>query len=116
VVFEDVWKKGDVAKWLDEFQGKVNERAGSDYLKFTAEVWGEDRDDGTVHEMVSGVVLVKEWRALLLSTPEEEPATQIPQQGKRTYRGVLHGDSIRSDEKASFIDNWNCGVREAMDG
>lgn len=52
VVFDGDLKKGDVGAWLNEFQGSVNELAGSDFLRFTAEVWGKDKDDDSVHEMV----------------------------------------------------------------
>ena len=37
---------GDVGDWLKMFQAEVDELVGSNYLKFTAEVWGEDKYDG----------------------------------------------------------------------
>ena len=43
MVFDGNLKGGDVAKWLSGFQVKVNELAGSNYLKFTAKVWGKDK-------------------------------------------------------------------------
>jgi hypothetical protein len=53
IVFEGELKKKDVANWLDNFQARVDELAGSNFLNFTAEVWGADKDDGMLHKAVS---------------------------------------------------------------
>ena len=55
VIFEGNLKAGNVADWLRKFQQRVNELAGSDFLKFTAEVWGMDKDDGNTY----GAVMVR---------------------------------------------------------
>ena len=35
------------------FQAEVDELAGSNYLNFTAQVWGEDKNDGNIQEAVT---------------------------------------------------------------
>ena len=38
--------------WLKMFQAEVDKLVGSNYLKFTAKVWGEDKCDGSIQEAV----------------------------------------------------------------
>jgi len=49
-VFEGNWMAGDVNDWLGAFQRRVNELAESEFLEFTAEVWGANKDDGRKHQ------------------------------------------------------------------
>jgi hypothetical protein len=43
---------GEVAKWLGIFQARVNHLADSKFLEFTAEIWGNDKDDGKKYKAV----------------------------------------------------------------
>ncbi len=51
-VFKGSKTTGKVASWLGTFQERVNNLAGSEFLEFTAEVWGNDKDDGNKHKAV----------------------------------------------------------------
>ena len=53
MVFKGNLKVSDIGEWLQEFQNKVNDLAGLDYLKFTAEVWGKAKYDGKVQKAVT---------------------------------------------------------------
>jgi hypothetical protein len=52
VVFKGPLTTSEVAKWLGIFQVRVNNLANSKFLEFTAEVWGNDRDDGRKYKAV----------------------------------------------------------------
>jgi hypothetical protein len=52
VVFKGLVTTSKVAKWLGIFQARVNNLADSKFLEFTAEVWGNDRDDGRKYKAV----------------------------------------------------------------
>ena len=52
-IFKGNLKAGNVEDWLRMFQVEVNKLGGSDYLKFTAKVWGEDKHDGSIQEAVT---------------------------------------------------------------
>jgi hypothetical protein len=43
---------GEIANWLSIFQERVNNLAGSEFLEFTAEIWGNDKDDARKHKAV----------------------------------------------------------------
>jgi hypothetical protein len=43
----------EMAEWLGTFQTRVDEIAESNFLKFTAEVWGRDKDDGRKYKSVT---------------------------------------------------------------
>jgi hypothetical protein len=51
-VFKGSKTTSEVAVWLGIFQRRVNNLAGSEFLEFTAEVWGNDKDDGRKHKAV----------------------------------------------------------------
>jgi len=53
VVLNGNWSKQDVVQWLEQFQKKIDDIAGSHFLKFTAVVWGMEKDDGTVSEAIT---------------------------------------------------------------
>ena len=46
-------KKKDVTNWLVSFQQALNIYATNDFLKFTATIWGGDRDDESKNQMVN---------------------------------------------------------------
>ena len=52
VIFEGNLKASKVGNWLKMFQAEVDKLAGSNYLKFTAKVWGEDKNDESIQEVV----------------------------------------------------------------
>jgi hypothetical protein len=52
-VFNGVKTTGEVAEWLSRFQARLDKLAGSNYLQFTAEVWGADKDDGRKYKAVT---------------------------------------------------------------
>jgi hypothetical protein len=52
VVFKGSKTTGKVASWLGTFQERVNDLAGSEFLEFTTDVWGNDKDDGRKHKPV----------------------------------------------------------------
>ena len=52
-VFKGNLKASNIGEWLQEFQNKVNDLARSDYLKFTAKIWGKDKYDGKVQKAVT---------------------------------------------------------------
>jgi hypothetical protein len=43
---------GKIVNWLSTFQDRVNNLAVSEFLEFTAEVWGNNKDDGRKHRAV----------------------------------------------------------------
>jgi hypothetical protein len=51
-VFKGSKTTGKIANWLSIFQYRVNNLAGSEFLEFTAEVWGNKKDDGRKHKAV----------------------------------------------------------------
>jgi hypothetical protein len=51
-VFKGLVTTSEVAKWLGIFQIRVNNLADSKFLEFTAEVWGNDRDNGRKYKAV----------------------------------------------------------------
>jgi hypothetical protein len=51
-VFKASKTTGKVANWLGTFQERVNDLAGSEFLEFTVEVWGNDKDNGRKHKAV----------------------------------------------------------------
>jgi len=53
-IFEGDLKKSGITGWLDGFQHNINELAGSDFLHFTASIWGSDKDDGATSN-VAGI-------------------------------------------------------------
>jgi hypothetical protein len=53
VVFRNKLSKAEVAMWLKKFQERVNELAESEFLRFTAVIWGNDKEDGMKHNNVS---------------------------------------------------------------
>ena len=52
MIFKGNLKASEVENWLKMFQVEVDKLAGSNYLKFTAKVWGEDKNDGSIQEAV----------------------------------------------------------------
>ena len=53
VVFKDNLLKSEVAVWLERFQERIEELAESKFLKFTAVIWGNDKEDGKKYNNVS---------------------------------------------------------------
>jgi hypothetical protein len=51
VVFKGSKMTGEIAT-LGTFQDRVNNLAGSEFLEFTADVWGKNKDDGRKHRAV----------------------------------------------------------------
>jgi hypothetical protein len=51
-VFKGSKTTGEIANWLSIFQERVSNLAGSEFLEFTAEIWGKDKDDGRKHKAV----------------------------------------------------------------
>jgi hypothetical protein len=52
MIFKGPVTTSEVAKWLGIFQARVNNLADSKFLEFTAEVWGNDRDNGRKYKAV----------------------------------------------------------------
>ena len=52
VVFKDNLVKSEVAVWLEWFQERIDELAESKFLKFTAVIWGNDKEDGKKYNNV----------------------------------------------------------------
>ena len=52
VVFKDNLLKSEVAVWLERFQERIDELAESKFLKFTAVIWGNDKEDGKKYNNV----------------------------------------------------------------
>jgi len=46
-IFKGQWMKSDIVLWLATFQQRINNLADSNFLKFTAVIWGSERDDET---------------------------------------------------------------------
>jgi hypothetical protein len=74
----------------------VNNLAGSEFLEFTAEVWGNDKDDGNKHKAVKakkrllsmfryGNVLVSQKYSAIQSGLERESGIKIPKSWQYTY-------------------------------
>jgi hypothetical protein len=51
-VFKGSKRTGEIAKWLSTVQDRVHNIAGSEFLDFTAEVWGNNKNDGRKHRAV----------------------------------------------------------------
>jgi hypothetical protein len=51
-VFKGSKTTSKIASWLGTFQERVNDLAGSEFLEFTVEVWGNDKDNGRKHKAV----------------------------------------------------------------
>ena len=52
MIFKGPVTTSEVAKWLGIFQARVNHLADSKFLDFTAEIWGNDKDDGKNYKAV----------------------------------------------------------------
>ena len=53
VVFKDNLLKSEVATWLEQFQERIDELVESKFLKFTAVIWGNDKEDGKRYNNLS---------------------------------------------------------------
>jgi hypothetical protein len=128
-VFKGPVTTSEVAKWLGIFQARVNNLADSKFLEFTAEVWGNDRDDGWKEVQSSwnnkqrlffvsryGNVLVSGRQSTIQSTPKREPSTEISQSRKYAHRCMFRCHSYRSHEKTSISYNKNREIRVKEDG
>jgi hypothetical protein len=51
-VFKGLKTTSKVASWLGTFQERVNNLTGSEFLEFTMEIWGSDKDNGRKHKAV----------------------------------------------------------------
>jgi len=58
VVLNGKWSKQDIVQWLKRFQKKIDDIAGSHFLKFTAVIWGMDKGDPT---FLNSQQLYGEW-------------------------------------------------------
>ena len=52
-IFKGNWMEKDIVNWLGNFQSTINRLADSEFLKFTAEVWGKDKKDGSNSKLVT---------------------------------------------------------------
>jgi hypothetical protein len=52
-VFKGSKTTGKIANCLSIFQYRVNNLAGSEFLEFTTEVWGNNKDNGRKHKAVN---------------------------------------------------------------
>jgi hypothetical protein len=108
---------GKVAKWLGIFQARVNHLADSKFLEFTAEIWGNDKDNVKKYKAVRttnknyflfsvfryGNVLVSGRQSTIQSTPERESSIQISQPWKYAHRCLLCCHSHRSHERLAYL-------------
>ena len=53
VVFKDNLLKSEVAVWLERCQERIDKLVESKFLKFTAVIWGNDKEDGKKYNIVS---------------------------------------------------------------
>ena len=110
VIFKGNLKASEVGNWIKMFQVEVDELAGSNYLKFTAEVWGEDKHDGSIQEAVTvrgednflylDMEMFWSKRGELQFRVHLRANQQLKylEQGKQTYGHVFPSDSIRSTQ------------------
>jgi hypothetical protein len=121
---------GEVAKWLGIFQARVNHLADSKFLEFTAEIWGNGKDNVKKYKAVRttnknyflfsifryGNVLVSGRQSTIQSTPERESSIEISQPWKYAHQCLLCCHSHRSHEETSISYNKNQGIRVNENG
>jgi hypothetical protein len=114
-VFKGSKTTGEIANWLNTFQNRVNNLAGSEFLEFTAEVWGNNKDDCRKHRAVDAtnkdyfpfLDMVYGRQSTIQSAPEREPNVKISQSRQYTHQSMFRSHPHWSHEKTGIPYNQN---------